>query len=292
MIRAVRADGGTSRRLTRRAIVGGAALTAAAAVAPTAVAGLPRRETGPDRYLVETVPPKAPPTVTAEPAPTEAPTPEPVWVNGKLYEAYVPAATKTGQYFWYTCEFDASWVILETFGVSVSFEEQLEIVGYNQNPEPWYDGSGPEVLIYGGDIEENFCGDYTKNIVAKVQAPAMRKVFDAYGFKSQLIRKQTDVRRCLRRGGLAWFKATVDFKPYTPATWIADNGNRYPVPFTNDHAVVVMGFNRDVVVIRDVLGPTDTNWDRQYEYEVPWDVFWASAMAHDISALAVYPPEQ
>ena len=28
-------------------------------------------------------------------------------------------------------------------------------------------------------------------------------------------------------------------------------------------------------VIRDVLGPTSTNWERPYEYEVPWDQFLA-----------------
>lgn len=38
----------------------------------------------------------------------------------------------------------------------------------------------------------------------------------------------------------------------------------------NDHALVVIGFNADVVVIRDVLGPTSSNWERPYEYRVDW----------------------
>jgi hypothetical protein len=43
----------------------------------------------------------------------------------------------------------------------------------------------------------------------------------------------------------------------------------------NDHAQVIIGYNDDVVVIRDVLGPTSTNWSRPYEYEVAWDQFLA-----------------
>ena len=80
-----------ARRLTRRAMVGGAALAAAGVVAPATVAGLPRREVGRDPFLLETGPPKAPPTSAPEPTPTPEPTPppEPVWVNGKLYDAYM-----------------------------------------------------------------------------------------------------------------------------------------------------------------------------------------------------------
>lgn len=287
MAREDRGDEGRTRRLTRRTVIGGAALTAAALVAPAAVAGLPRREPEQNPFPAETAPPKAPPTAT--PAPT--PTPEPVWVNGKLYDAYVPAVMKPGQWFWYTCEFDAAWSILATYGYEVGFEEQLAIVGHNQDPEPYYDASGPEVLIYGADIGETFCGDYTNNIVAKTRSTAMRKIFEAYDFRTKLVREQSDIERCLLRGGLVFMKVTVDFLPFTPATWVATNGNRYPTAFTNDHAVVLMGFNTEVVVIRDVLGPTDTNWNRQFEYEVPWQVFWASAAAHAIDGLAVYPPE-
>jgi hypothetical protein len=225
------------------------------------------------------------------PTPTPDPKPEPVEVNGRLYDAYIPAASKPAQWFWYTCEFDAAWAIFATYGLEVGFDEQLAIVGHDQNPEPWYDASGPEVLIYGGDIGQTFCGDYTKNIVAKLRSTAIKKVFDHYGFGSKLVEGQTDIEECLLQGGLVFMKVTVDFKPFTPARWIATNGAEYPTAFTNDHAVVLMGFNRDVVVIRDVLGPTDTNWNRQYEYEVPWDLFWTSARAHGIDGLAVLPPE-
>ena len=36
--------------------------------------------------------------------------------DGRYYDAYVPAATKPGQFYQYSCEFDASWVVLATFG--------------------------------------------------------------------------------------------------------------------------------------------------------------------------------
>ena len=51
-----------------------------------------------------------------------------------------------------------------------------------------------------------------------------------------------------------------------------------------------MGFNSEAVVVRDVLGPTNTNWDRQYEYEVAWPTFIASIEAHAWDGRAVYPP--
>jgi hypothetical protein len=43
-------------------------------------------------------------------------------------------------------------------------------------------------------------------------------------------------------------------------------------------------------VIRDVLGPTSSNWQRPYEYEVGWPAFLAAWGAQSFDALAVYPP--
>jgi hypothetical protein len=51
-----------------------------------------------------------------------------------------------------------------------------------------------------------------------------------------------------------------------------------------------MGFNANTVVIRDVLGPTSSNWQRPYEYEVGWPAFLAAWGAQSFDALAVYPP--
>ena len=44
----------------------------------------------------------------------------------------------------------------------------------------------------------------------------------------------------------------------------------------NDHAAVVMGYSERGAHIRDVLGPTSTNENRQYEYDVPWPKFMAA----------------
>lgn len=218
-----------------------------------------------------------------------APRPEPVVVNGRMYDAYMATALKPAQYFYYTCEFDSAWVIMKTFGVEVSFEEQLAIVGYNRDPEPFWTDTPDGIVITGGDIGVTFCGDYTSNLVAKIRGSAMKPIFDAYDFPSTPIKTRADVENCLLAGGLVFVKCTVDFLPHTPAVWVATNGNRYPVPFANDHAAVVMGFNGDGVVVRDVLGPTNTKWDRQYEYEVPWAAFIASMEAHEWDGLSVYP---
>jgi hypothetical protein len=64
-----------------------------------------------------------------------------------------------------------------------------------------------------------------------------------------------------------------------------------PTVLGNDHAVVVMGYNDDGVVIRDVLGPTNTNWERAYEYDVPWETFLAVFEAQGSDGVGVLPAD-
>jgi len=206
------------------------------------------------------------------------------------YDVYIPTATKEGQFYSYTCEFDAAWVVLKTFGHDVSFEEQLEIVGLDRDPEPYY-VEGPEgFVIYGGDITTAFSGDYTKNLLARTTGRAMQPLFEHYGLPTVPVRTADALQAALRAGALAWMKATVDFLPWAPTTWVTPQGEELPTVLGNDHAVVVMGYNAAGPVIRDVLGPTDTNWNRLYEYDVPWDTFLAVWGAQGFDALAVYPP--
>ncbi|MGH2618707.1 MAG: hypothetical protein ACRDJC_26055, partial [Thermomicrobiales bacterium] len=49
--------------------------------------------------------------------------------DGPVYDAYVPVALKEGQFSQYTCEFDAAWAICKTFGLDVTLEEQVAIIG-------------------------------------------------------------------------------------------------------------------------------------------------------------------
>ena|SRR5436853_6556453 len=73
-------------------------------------------------------------------------------------------------------------------------------------------------------------------------------------------------------------------------TWIMPDGRTYDTVLGNDHAAVVMGYNSDCVLIRDVLGPTSTNWQRKYQYEVPWPKFLAAWASQQYDGLAVAPP--
>ena len=228
--------------------------------------------------------------VTAAPASTQTAQSEPVVVGGRRYDAYIPAATKPGQFYWYTCEFDAAWVVFKTYGYEVGLFEQLAAVGRDESVEPYARETSQGIVIHGGEVAEHWCGDYTKNFLARMRGPAMRKVFRAYGLRATPVVDRADIMGALRKGKLVWAKATVDFLPWTPATWVTPAGKRFPTPYTNDHAVVAIGYNRDVVVIRDVLGPTDTNWNRQYEYEVPWSTFLDSLGSHGFDALSVAPP--
>src|SRR5262245_30171627 len=76
-------------------------------------------------------------TPTDTPTPAPSPTPEPVVVNGRVYDAYIPAATKQQQAYQYSCEFDAAWVILQTYGFDAQVDELIAIVGVDKSVEPY-----------------------------------------------------------------------------------------------------------------------------------------------------------
>lgn len=218
-----------------------------------------------------------------------APTRQVVTEDGRVYDAYIPTALKQGQFAQYTCEFDAAWVIFATFGLDVALEEQVAIVGVDERVEPYVDQTSEGYRIYGGDITTAFSGEYTQSYLARTTGTAMRKVFDHYDLDVEPVDERAGITVALDRGALVWMKATVDFLPWEPVTWITPEGKTLPGVLGNDHAVVVMGYNEDVVVIRDVLGPTNTNWNRPYEYEVPWDTFLPVWEAQGFDGLAVGP---
>jgi hypothetical protein len=224
------------------------------------------------------------------PTPTTQAEREPVVINGRTYDAYIPAASKKGQWYHYTCEFDAAWAVLKTYGFDVGLEKQIELVGLDTSIEPYYVETRNGIVIYGGDITKAYSGDYKENFLARSSGEAMRKVFEHYDLGVTAVNTREGLEAALLRGELVWIKTTVDFKPWVPATWVMPDGRTYKTVLGNDHAVVVMGFNSKNVVIRDVLGPTSTNWNRLYEYEVSWDRFMKSWGAQSFDGLAVAPP--
>jgi len=230
----------------------------------------------------------ATPTITPSPAPS--PTPEPVVVNGRVYDAYIPAATKDGQAYQYSCEFDAAWVILQTYGYDVSVDALIQAVGADDSVEPFIEQTREGFVIHGGDITTAFSGNYKENFLARSTGEAMRKAFERYGLPTAPVHDRAGIEAALRSGALVWIKTTVDFKPWRPATWLLPDGRTRRTVLGNDHAVVVIGFNADSVVIRDVLGPTSTNRQRPYEYEVNWPTFLAAWEAQEFDGLAVSPP--
>lgn len=219
--------------------------------------------------------------------PTVTPTPAPIAVNGRHYDAYIPAATKASQAYQYSCEFDAAWVIFATFGYDVSVDEMVGVVGVDGRVEPSIEETRDGFIIHGGDIATRFSGDYTKNFLARSTGAAFRKVFAHYGLHAEAVQDRAGVEAALRRGALVWMKTTVDFKPWRPAVWRTPEGTEFQTVLGNDHAVVAIGFNRDAVVIRDVLGPTSSNRQRPYEYEVSWETFLAAWGAQSFDGLAV-----
>ena len=90
-------------------------------------------------------------TVRSEPArATEVVVNEPLPIRDPaLYTAYVPTASKTGQFHWYTCEFDAAWAILKTFGIDASLDDQLALIGVDDRIEPWYEETAEGFVVHG-----------------------------------------------------------------------------------------------------------------------------------------------
>jgi hypothetical protein len=241
-------------------------------------------------------PPPAPTDTVAPVEPPATPTAEPAvdysaTVNGKYYDAYIPdVATKTKQYYHYTCEFDAAWVVLKSNGIDASLQDQIDIAGLDTSIEPYYKETANGVVIYGGDIFNYYSGDYNENFLARSTGLVIRKVFEHYGLKVTAVNTREGLEVALRRGELVWIKATADFKPGRVATWVLPDGTTYETVLGNDHAAVVMGYSERGALIRDVLGPTNTNWNREYEYEVPWEKFMVSWGQQQYDGLAVSKP--
>ncbi len=198
---------------------------------------------------------------------------EPVIVDGRSYTAYVDAYLKQGQWDLYTCEFDVAHNIMMTFGVDATLDDMVSVVGFDNPFEP-YSAEGPDgPVIYGGDIGRAFCGYLESNTFSKTTGKAMIPAFEAFGFAPTIAKTRSDIEKGLSAGQLLWMKTTVDFTDWVPTRWITPDGTSYPTVYDNDHCVGAVGYNDDVVVIHDALGPTNTNWERPYEYEVPWDLF-------------------
>jgi hypothetical protein len=208
---------------------------------------------------------------------------------GRAYSAYVPVVPKFGQFYTYTCEFDAAWIILATYGIEAPFEELLTIVGHDISIEPWYEQTATGFIIYGGDITTAFSGDFTSNMLARASGAAFQPLFEHFDLSVTPVGTQEELQAALDHGDLVWTKATVDFQPWADTIWITPNGDEVPTVLGNDHAVVINGYSEDVVVISDPLGPTSTNWNRAYEYEIPWATFLPVWGAQNEDALAVSP---
>jgi len=213
----------------------------------------------------------------------------PVEAGGAEWDAYIQLPIKEGQDFHFTCEFDSAWIILKAYGFDLDLEEQLEIVGHDLSIEPYYEETDEGVIVWGGDIEENYSGHYDENLLARATGNAVRKVFEAVDLSVRITPERGMIEEALRRGNPVFFKSTVDFLDWRAATWIAPDGDEFPVVLTNDHALVVMGFNDDEVIIRDPLGPTTTNTTRPWQYRVSWDRYLDVIAAQGNDAFSVGP---
>ncbi|MCO5223986.1 MAG: C39 family peptidase [Thermomicrobiales bacterium] len=214
------------------------------------------------------------------------PIPDQEW----YWDAYLQMPIKQGQDFHYTCEFDSAWIVLKAFGLDVGLDEQLAIVGKDESLEPYYEETANGFEVWGGDVHNYYCGHINENILARARCNAMRKLFEAKGLSVTVTPDRPSIEAALLRGEPVYFKSTVDMMPWRPAVWHSNTGEDWPVVLTNDHALIVMGFNAEQVIIRDPLGPTSTNWDRPWQWRTRWDRFLEVIAAQGNDAIAVGPP--
>jgi hypothetical protein len=213
----------------------------------------------------------------------------PVEADGALWTAMIQVPIKRGQDLHYTCEFDSAWSIMMAYGVDVPLQAQLDAVGFDTRLEPYWEDYGDIVMIYGGDIGQHFCGDLDNNLVAKAKGSAMMKSFESQGFTATPVHDRAAIEQSISSGYPVFFKSTVDFLDWRPAIWTTPEGIEYQVVFSNDHALTVIGYNDQDVVIRDPLGPTSTNEARPFQYRVSWDRFLAVFAAQENDGLAISP---
>lgn len=271
-------------RISRRAFVAGAAASAASLARDGHASAA--QSIDPFTYITAMNPTTDLGQLPGQPA-SEVP---PVAAGGWYWDAYIQVPIKEGQDFSLSCEFDSAWIILKAYGFDVPLDEQLAIVGVDDTIEPYYEDNGDGTFsIYGGDIHNHFCGNIEWNIVAKCRSNAMRKVFEAKGLGVTGTSTRELIEAALLRGEPVFFKSTVDMLPWRPATWYTLAGEEYPVVLSNDHALVVMGFNADEVIVRDPLGPTSTNWERPWQWRVRWDRFLEVIAAQGNDAIAIAP---
>ena len=211
--------------------------------------------------------------------------------DGQSWDAYIQLPIKEGQDFHYTCEFDSAWIILNAYSTPLTLEEQLAVVGHDLSIEPWWEETPSKIWVYGGDIAEMYSGDYTSNILARARTSAVRKAFESVGLSVTETPDRASTEAALLAGHPVFFKSTVDFLDWNPATWVCPDGDEFPVVLTNDHALIVMGFNDSEVVIRDPLGPTTTNETRPWQYRVSWERYLQVIAAQGNDAIAVSPAD-
>lgn len=275
-----------SARLSRRTVLAGALGAAALGTLPGAPGGIAAGQSMDPFTYIRTMP-----ATTDLGQQVGQPVEEvgPVEADGALWDAYIRLPIKQGQDFHYTCEFDSSWIILKAYGHDLTLEQQLAIVGHDRSIEPWYEETANGVIVWGGEFQEYFSGSYEDNFLARARCSAIAKVFKAVNLRVTVADTRELIEAALLRGEPVFFKSTVDFLDWVPATWVTPSGAEFPVVLGNDHALIVMGFNGDDVIIRDPLGPTSTNARRPWQYRVSWPRFLEVLAAQGNDAIAVAP---
>jgi hypothetical protein len=277
----------SDNRLSRRRFAGWSAAAGAAAITGLHTRTTAAQSMDPFTHIVTMTETETLGQVAGQPVDEVGP----VEADGILWTSMVQVPIKRGQWFHYTCEFDSAWSCMAAYDIDAGLDAQVEAVGIDNRVTPYWEETASGIMVYGGDIGEHFSGELDSNLMSRATANAMRKAFDAHDIATEPIQDRAGIEASLNAGYPVFFKSTVDFLDWRPATWNSPEGYTYPVVFSNDHALTVIAYNDDEVVIRDPLGPTSTNANRPYQYRVKWDRFLQVFASQGNDGLAVMPPE-
>ena len=142
----------------------------------------------------------------------------------------------------------------------MGLEERVAITGIDQRVERRIEEETAHgTVIHGADSTRAYSGDYTRSFLARTTGAAMRKVFEHYERDVTPVATRGEGEAALDASALVWLKTMAGFLEWQPITWVTPDDMKLPRVLGNDHAAVGMGYNEEVVVIRDALGPTTAN---------------------------------
>lgn len=149
------------------------------------------------------------------------------------------------------CESVALTILLKYYGISVSTDDIINKL--DKGSTPYTKGD----VIYGGNPELEFIGDPRSQNSFGVYEKPIAKVANTYkpGIKIATGTSFDDILKIVKSGRpvMVWTSMNLSV-PYISRTWIYEPTGESVYWKAGEHAVVIMGYTPDKVIISDPIG--------------------------------------